>query len=1118
MRTDSSPSLQESDGRMICRPISTYQSIVNNYLKDIRNELLEEEKNNEQSPNNEIIFIKAQLQGVSTEIMIDTGANISLIDNTEFDRINGLCKEQIPTLPVNNIVIVGATGKLNKTIRKQTLIEVSSNGNSILMVFLVAKGLPFSALIGCDMLRRHSAVIDMGRGIVTLYHEQGEWSSEIVGRKCATHYRQTFTLVQNREENIGTFDESLASSIEGLWNEKIKEIEDFSIHVGLTRNQREELIRIYNKNKRVFSDLPGKARNFICKLEFRDNISFNRKSYPIAQSLRGAVRKEIQRMLEQDIIEPSSSPYTSPIVAVKKKDGTVRLCLDAREINKSIINDRTSPGEIEEIMKRFDGVKYMSIWDAVCGYWQIELHPNSRPYVAFIIEGRNYQFKRLPFGLVNSVAIFIKCMDGILGKEVLEYTTVYVDDLLITSSNWEEHCQRVETVLSKLAENNITLKLDKSKLITNKLQFLGFVLNEKGITTSPEKVEVIQNFPKPKNIRQLQSFLGVCNYYRKFQKNHSNLTSRFKHLLSTKNKWRWTEEDDQTFKMIKDKFLESIMLHHPNFNRRFFINCDASNISLGAELYQEDSDGEHLVISFASRTLTNSERNYSVTEKELLSVVFACNKFRTYILGYPTTVRSDHKSISFLQKCKLNHGRITRWILALQEYNISWEYVPGKQNTVADVLSRVNVEGGTLDVEKEDIGRIYNTLVTRQGLTDILNKVKEEQQNDDKLTKIKQRLQSEDPGITPHYQLYNNLIFTTPNINGNHWKLYIPKSLEIPLIQNYHQLYGHMGPEKVVKALEEHVYIKGINKKVRLAVRTCKICQMVKVNNERKEGTIITVTTVRKFEKVFLDICGPFPRSGGRRHYRYIVIIWDHFTKYTKLYPISRASTQVIIKVVVEKYMIDVGTPESIVTDHGTQFKGKKWKNEMRNQGIKTYKTSIYHPSSNPAERVLREVGRILRTYCHDEHKRWSEVLPEAETFLNLAYHDTLGVTPHQMMFSSPPPREIIKLIKFPEELNENLDIARIYNRVLHKAELRRKRQERTIRKPVSYKVGEKVLIKNRQLPSSSEGIAKKLLLLYTGPYIVQRNNGNNTYLIVNPRNHKTKGNFNQTELKKFYE
>ena len=173
--------------------------------------------------------------------------------------------------------------------------------------------------------------------------------------------------------------------------------------------------------------------------------------------------------MEEDIIEYSQSPYTSPIVAIPKKSGKVRICLDAREINKMIINDRTSPGEIKEILKKFYGIKYISMWDTVCGYWQVELHPHSRQYMAFIFDGRNYQFKRLPFGLINSVAVFVKCMDQVLGQGALQFTTVYVDDLLITSTDWDEHCTRVEQVLNKLSDNSITLKLDKSKFIAEEV-------------------------------------------------------------------------------------------------------------------------------------------------------------------------------------------------------------------------------------------------------------------------------------------------------------------------------------------------------------------------------------------------------------------------------------------------------------------------------------------------------------------------------------------------------------------------------------------------------------------------------------------------------------------------
>lgn len=196
--------------------------------------------------------------------------------------------------------------------------------------------------------------------------------------------------------------------------------------------------------------------------------------------------------------------------------------------------------------------------------------------------------------------------------------------------------------------------------------------------------------------------------------------------------------------------------------------------------------------------------------------------------------------------------------------------------------------------------------------------------------------------------------------------------------------------------------------------------------------------------------------------------MFDHFSKYIKLYPISKATTKTTVKLILEKYLIEIGKPEAVITGHGTQFKAKLWKQEMNVRGIKTYKISVYHPSSNPAEHVLREVGRILRTYCYDNHKNWSNIVQEAETIINITHHDTIGKTLYQLMFNKPPPREITTMIVFPENKAEGIDINRLYNRIQHKAELRRKRQLKTGWIPIKYNVGEKVLIKNRQPPSSS--------------------------------------------------
>lgn len=1086
-------------------------------------DLLREEIHDDDNVESEVVSTILEVGGVRTEVIIDTGAEITIISEVMLHKIIAENTARIPTLPVTNVSFIGATGKKNQTIRKQVLLEISHENNSIPITFLVARDILFNVLIGCDTLQLLSTVIDLKQKIITFYYEGQIMKCNIIGRKEADKVEHVKTInrviaklfnkpVEYREEQL---------SEDELWHIKLKEIMNFQNkpnEIPLSSKQLLQLADIYNQFRHVFSEHPGKARNFQCCLEFKENVEFKRKTYPIAHSLKDKVRKEIQRMLDDDIIEPSNSPHTNPLLAIPKKDGSVRLCLDAREINRMLVNDRTSPDNIEEIMKRFHGLKYISSWDTVCGYWQVELHPRSRQYVAFIFEGRNYCFKRLPFGLINSVAVFVKCMDQILGKEVLEYTTVYVDDLLITSNTWEEHCQRVYTVLEKLDKNNITLKLNKSKFITDETEFLGFILTSQGIRASNEKIEAIQRFPVPKNIKHLQSFLGLCNYYRKFQKDYSQLTAQFQKQLSNKNKWNWGIAEDEVFNTIKKKFLEKVMLNHPDFNKRFYLNCDASDIGLGVELYQEDERGDHLVISFASRTLNKCERHYSVTEKELLSIVFACTKLRTYLLGYPVTIRSDHKSISYLKRCKLGHGRITRWVLTLQEYDISWEYIPGRENVVADTLSRINITRQTFETEPTHIIKIFSILKDKKDLEIIMCDIALKQSTDEKINLIKEKLQYGDETINMWYMVYNDILFKKVETHcKTRWKVVIPHSLVKEVIWDYHERYGHMGAEKVIQALKEHVYIKGINKAVKNTIKCCELCQKTKVANVRREGEMIAIMSEKKLEKLFIDICGPFPKSGGVRQWKYVLIIIDSFTKYIKLYPLNRANTKNVLKVIIHQYLIEVGTPVVIISDHGTQFKGKLWKNELLKHNIKTYKTSIYHPSSNLAERALREVGRILRTYCHNDHKTWSKYLKFTEESINFSYHDSIGTTPYNAMHNAPTPRLITKFIPFPDQTDDSNHIMDIHSRLLYKAAMRKKRQDKTKFVATPYQEGDLVLLKNHQVASTSDSITKKLLLIYIGPYVVAKNNLNNTYLIKHVESNKVKGTYNYNQLKPYY-
>lgn len=1121
--------------------------MLNMYRKDMVRELLEEEvEDKRQTMNCSISEIHGKLENQDQEIIVDTGSEVSAISKNKLIELEYKCNRKLEQLPINNITIVGVTGVRSKKVSKQVMLFLELNEIRVPVNFLVIENISADIILGMDFLRKHKCVINLAEQILTLeYNGESKEINLINEDKKVTFGLFACYIDQDQNQNQE-------------WIEKIGQIQQ--IEQG---DKAFELVDIFENYKDIFSDVAGVAKDYIYKLKMKEVINFNKKSYPVPNKMKGAVQEEINRMLNDDIIEYGDSEHTSPLVVVPKKDGSVRLCLDARQINKFIIPDKTSTEGIDEILQKFNGARYITKFDLTSGFWQVMLHEESRKYVSFLFNGRNFQFKRLPFGLINSVAVFITCVARILGDDVLEFTTMYVDDLLIVSDNFEEHCYRVSKVLDRLREGNITLKLEKSEFLCHETKFLGYVISNAGISVDYDKIKAIQNFCTPKNLKQLQSFLGMCNYYRKFQQGYSALTGTFSHLLGGKGIWRWTSEDEDNFNLIKTKFLKCVMLKHPNFEEPFYMNSDASDNSVGVELYQMGSDNEHRVIAFGSRTLTKSERNYTVTEKEMLGVVFGCIKFRTYLLGNEIVVRTDHRALTFLQNCKLGHGRLTRWTLALQDYNIKWEHVPGKDNIVADVLSRTNPENGDL----RDDSITYNILkimISDAPLKDVFKDIKIKQREDPKLKIIIRKIEThnlntnnnqndnyepnnhhnnnnndnseinsvggEEVGSNNNnainnlseyflnlYKLEEEILFKRVGVDKR-WCLCIPESIIEPLIVEYHGNGGHMGYKKVLKCINENCIFKGMSKRVNQVINKCKLCQQVKISNQKREGEMMCNLAECKLDKVFVDICGPFPISRG--NYQFIFIMIDGFTKLVKLYPLRRATTKIILNVITKKYLPEVGHMRTILSDWGTQFKGKLWKDTLNSLNIKTYKSATYHPQSNLAERPLREVGRILRAYCHTNHVSWINYLETVESCLNEAHHDSIGMTPFEAFWDERPRRVIEEMVKFPEDQGNPISSLeredKIRGRLYKRARERKKKHDEKLRKIIKYEIGDKVLIKNRQLPSGENKIMKKLLVLYNGPFVVTKIKNVNGYEVSSET--RIIGTYNVCDLKKFIE
>jgi len=375
------------------------------------------------------------------------------------------------------------------------------------------------------------------------------------------------------------------------------------------------------------------------------------KPYPIPVAKQEAVNKEVEKMLNMGIIERLRSPYSIPIVPVFKKNGEVRLCLDASKINEQIIMDCERPLTIDSIMPKFKNVKYISTFDLRSGYWQVPLEEDSRAPCSFLINIQPYT--RLPFGLCINGAEFQKAMDRVLGHLTQEFVT---DDILITSPSLEEHYEHIQRVLEKFMEHNVTVNLEKCQFFKSEAKESIGISNQ-GDKMDNSKLKTVQDFKAPSNKKELQSFLGFLNFYRRFIDKFAHIIEPMIELVRKDKKWFWSDQHQNAFEKAKSAFLQEVTIAFPDFSQPFYLNTNASTAAIGGELFQVINGHRHS-LGYASRTLKPAETRYTTTEQEALAIVYCCSKFRQSIIGHKVIAQTDHHALTFIRKCRLTSGRL----------------------------------------------------------------------------------------------------------------------------------------------------------------------------------------------------------------------------------------------------------------------------------------------------------------------------------------------------------------------------------------------------------------------------------------------------------------------------
>lgn len=409
------------------------------------------------------------------------------------------------------------------------------------------------------------------------------------------------------------------------------------------------------------------------------------------QGFEGEEEKYLNEQLAAGVIKPSCSAWSSPIVMVRKKTGDVRVCIDYRKLNERTIKDAYPLPRIDMCLDCLSSAKLYSTIDLQSAYMQLELAKEDRHKTAFITKYGLFEYSVMPFGLCNAPSTFQRCMELVFRGLQWDILLVYLDDIIVLSSNFDEHIERLEEVFKRLSEAGLKMKPSKCQLFKSEVLFLGHVVSQDGICPNPKTIESVMSWKEPCSVKEIQSFLGLCSYYRQYIANFSHIAAPMTKLTRKNVKFIWDASCQNAFELLKEKLCTSPILAYPKPGLKYLLDTDASDLGIGAVLSQVQ-DGKERVIAYASKRLTLQQEKYSVTRRELLAVVTFINHFRHYLLGQKFLLRTDHGSLRWLFDFKDPRGQVARWLEVLAQYDFDIEHRPGTRHQNADGLSRKDFE------------------------------------------------------------------------------------------------------------------------------------------------------------------------------------------------------------------------------------------------------------------------------------------------------------------------------------------------------------------------------------------------------------------------------------------